>query len=269
MTDDRFSRNEGLFGNDGQRRIGGTVVAIVGYGGLGSIVGMLLAYLGVVRFRIIEFDVVERSNLNRLVGATPADVGAAKASIAVRAIRAIQPDAEVSVVLAAFAAEDAKAAIADADVIFGCVDHDQARVEILAWAAGRSVPYIDAATDVIPKEDGTTIYGGRIVVTTGDGCPLCLDVLDQEELAVARMTPDQRAAHARIYGIDVDALEVSGPSVVSINGVVASIAVTEFMVLVTGLRTPTRSLTYRADRGGVVVDRTTPTPGCVYCAQYS
>jgi hypothetical protein len=268
MSDNRYTRNEGLFGKDGQRLIGDTIVAIIGYGGLGSVVGLLLAYLGVTRFRIVEFDPVEQSNLNRLVGATPSDVGEAKAFIAERTLRAIQPDGDIRVAGVPFSDDKAKALIDDAHVVFGCVDREPARVEILDWAAQHRAPYIDAATDVVPQEDGTMIYGGRVVVTTGKGCPVCLDVLDQQELAVANMTPDQRAAHAQIYGIDVDALDESGPSVVSINAVVASLAVTEFMALVTGLRPPNQALTYRADRGGVVVDRTEPKPGCFYCSQY-
>lgn len=269
MSSDRYTCNEGLFGKDGQRRITEATVGIIGYGGLGSIIGTLLAYLGVTRFRIIEFDSVDWSNLNRLVGATPEDVEEPKASVAERSIRTVQPDAEIVVAAVPFSDGEAKAVLADVGVVFGCVDHDRPRVEILGWASDHGIPYIDAATDVVPQDDGTLIYGGRVVVNVGDGCLKCLDQLDQEELAVANMTSEQREAHARIYGINANVLDESGPAVVSINGVVGSLAVTEFMVLVTGLRRPVRALTYRADRGGVTIDRTDPQPGCFYCTQYS
>lgn len=268
MSDDRYTRNEGLFGKEGQRRISDTAVGIIGYGGLGSIIGTLLAYLGVIRFRIIEYDLVERSNLNRLVGATQEDIGAPKALIAERTIRAVQPEADIVIAEVPFSDDKARAALAGVTSIFGCVDHDRPRIEILGWAAERGIPFIDAATDVVPQSDGTVIYGGRVAVNVGDGCLVCLNLLDQEELAIASMTPEQREAHARIYGVDVNALGESGPSVVTINGVVASLAVTEFMVLVTRLRRPVRALTYRAGSGGVAVDRTNPKPGCFYCSQY-
>jgi molybdopterin-synthase adenylyltransferase len=61
------------------------------------------------------------------------------------------------------------------------------------------------------------------------------------------MSPEQRAADDEIYGIHLAALDRTGPAVVSINGVVASIAVTEFMVLVTGIREPITHLRYRGD----------------------
>lgn len=78
-----------------------------------------------------------------------------------------------------------------------------------------------------------------------------MDLLDQEQLRDDTMTPASRDAHDRIYGINRDALQGTGPSVVSINGVVALLAVTEFTVWRTGLRKPNGLLTYRADQAGV------------------
>jgi hypothetical protein len=53
--------------------------------------------------------------------------------------------------------------------------------------------------------------------------------------------------------------------VVSLNGVVASLAVTEFMVFVTGMRAPAGQLIYRGETPVVrrVVDE--PEPGCYFC----
>jgi hypothetical protein len=268
MSHHRYSRNEGLFGKAGQDRIGETVVGIAGYGGLGSIIGTLLAYLGVLHYRIVEFDPVEWPNLNRQLGATPDDVGQPKADIADRTIRAIQTDADIRIAPERFGGDRSLDLLSEVDVLFGCVDKDPVRLALLDWASSRSIPYIDTATDVIITPDSPIVYGGRVVVSTGDGCPLCLDVLDQRDLALDAMTPDQREAYARTYGIDVAALGHTGPSVVSLNGVVASLAVTEFMVLVTGLRPPARLLTYRADQGHVRLDRTEAPEGCIYCSRY-
>jgi len=94
---------------------------------------------------------------------------------------------------------------------------------------------------------------------------MCLGVLDvaeaQRELAGKEAEEDRR----RIYGIDVDALDAVGPSVVSVNGVVASLAVTEFMAFATGLRAPHRLLTYYGHSGKVTVSADEPFPDCYYC----
>src|SRR5438270_4399266 len=94
MTEGRYSRNIALFGSEGQQRIAATSTLIVGLGGLGSHVAQQLAYLGVVNFSLVDADIVSTSNLNRLVGAEPADVAAPKVDIAGRMIEAIQPQAE-------------------------------------------------------------------------------------------------------------------------------------------------------------------------------
>jgi tRNA A37 threonylcarbamoyladenosine dehydratase len=54
MTGSRYSRNEALFGREGQQKIAQTNVAIVGIGGLGSHVVQQLAYLGVTGYGVIS-----------------------------------------------------------------------------------------------------------------------------------------------------------------------------------------------------------------------
>jgi hypothetical protein len=58
---------------------------------------------------------------------------------------------------------------------------------------------------------------------------------------------------------------VIGPSVVTINGVVASLAMTEFMAAVTGLRPAVPVLTYHGNRGIVTRSSEPPVPDCYYC----
>jgi hypothetical protein len=93
-----------------------------------------------------------------------------------------------------------------------------------------------------------------VIFCDGSRCLVCLPgILDQAETARDRMSPEQRDADRRIYGVDQDALAATGPAVVSVNGVVASLGVTEFMVYVSGLRQPAAQLTYRGDFGTVTL----------------
>lgn len=263
-TDDRYERQIRLFGAEGQSRIGSAAVAIVGLGGLGSHVAQQLAYLGVTDYTLIDHDVATATNLNRLIAATDADVedSESKVSIAERLITTILPDARVDIVPERLEAEPSRTALATADVVFGCLDEDVPRLLLTDLCARNSLTYIDLATDV--TRDGA--YGGRVVFSKdGNGCPYCLGEIDQHALARAQMTEEQRAADDKIYGIDRAALGDTGPSVVSLNGVVASLGVTEFMVWITSLREPKRMLVYRADEGGVRIGQDEPTPNCYYC----
>lgn len=88
-------------------------------------------------------------------------------------------------------------------------------------------------------------------------------------MALDRMSPEEREVDRRIYGVDRDALAETGPSVVSLNGVVASLGVTEFMVRVSGLREPIRQLIYRGHMGTVTRSLDRPPEGCHYCGLWS
>jgi hypothetical protein len=73
-------------------------------------------------------------------------------------------------------------------------------------------------------------------------------------------TRDLRRRHG--YGTG-DA--VPAPAVVNLNGVVANLALTEFVVMVTGLRDPRRFLVYHADRGIVNERQDEQRPSCYTC----
>jgi molybdopterin-synthase adenylyltransferase len=268
MTE-RYSRNEALFGAEGQRRISETKVGIVGLGGLGSHVAQQLAYLGVEDYGLVDFDLVTKSSLNRVVGAQDTDVDAAtkKVDVAKRTINGIKPSARVDPVDAHVMDSAAEAALGRADIIFGCLDRDLARLQLTELCARYARPLFDLASDVSNDEDAGLRYGGRVVLCDGQRCLVCLGLLDQEEIALDSMSPEQRAIHERIYGVRRGVLEDTGPMVVSINGVVASLAVTEFMAQVTGLRAPFPYLNYFAERQLIRRSLDEPKPGCYYCTK--
>lgn len=259
----RYLRQEQLFGASGQARLASTYAVIAGLGGLGSHVAQQLAYLGVKRFGLIDDEPVDATNLNRLVGAGSADVGRRKVEVAEAMIKRIMPEASVASVVRRLPHADAASLLDASPVVFGCLDNDAARLSLTEDCSARGLVYFDLASDTGGNDDPW--YGGRVVFCDGQRCLVCLKLLSQRELAVASMTPDQRRDHAHIYGVDVAALEQSGPSVVSVNGVVASLAVTEFMVWRTGLRAPRPHVIYRADLARITVNTDPPDPDCYYC----
>jgi hypothetical protein len=92
-----------------------------------------------------------------------------------------------------------------------------------------------------------------------------MGVLDLQDARAQIAGPDGRKNEDRIYGVERKFLGETGPSVVSINGAVASIAVTEFMADVTGMRRPFRLLNYYAHLGRVTNSGDGPAPDCYYC----
>jgi hypothetical protein len=263
----RTDRNERLFGAEGQLAISETRITIVGLGGLGSHVAQQLAYLGVANYRLVDNDLVGESSLNRLVGGVPGDASqhCAKVDVAERNIRAIQPSAIVQTFPALL--QDPRAALAfeGADFIVGCLDNDLSRLRLTEIAMRIRVPYLDLASDIDPVVPS---YGGRVFLAIpGIRCLSCVGVLDQAQLRRAAMTYEEGRADDRIYGVSRRALDGSGPAVVSVNGVVASLAVTEFMVWATRLRNPYAYLIYLGHLGTVRRNTDEPSTTCLYCGR--
>lgn len=263
----RYDRQIRMFGSDGQQAIAAKRVAIVGLGGLGSHLAQQLAYLGVRMFLLVDRDRVSASNLNRLIGAVPADADSErrKVSVARDMILAIAPGAEVRTVADVFASDEGFEALKTADVVMGAVDNDASRLILNEFCQAYSIPYIDAASDVY-VEGSNVEFGGRVVASQdGGGCLHCLDLLDQEAIDVVLADEEARRTREEIYGVPRDALDAAGPSVVSVNGVIASLAVTEFVALVTQIRPPERHLSYRGSLGRVFAGEGPRVERCYYC----
>jgi len=261
----RFDRQILLFGAAGQEKIAATRVAIVGLGGLGSHVAQQLGYLGVRSFALVDGDRVSVSNLNRLIGATVEDAeeGQPKVAVAARTIRSIEHGASIDTLDASFVSAEGYALLGGADFVFGCIDSDAHRLILNEFCQVHSKPYMDVATDMGTNQG--VWFGGRILFSlNGEMCLSCKGLLDQETIRNAFSTAGQRDEETRIYGVPSAGL-TTGPSVVSLNGILASAAVTEFLVEVTGIRPAIRSLEYNGMMGRLTVDRDSPQPNCYFC----
>ena len=93
----RYSRHVSLpeVGLDGQRRLKASSVLIVGTGGLGAPLAMYLAAAGVGRLGLVDFDVVETSNLQRQVLFASEDVGVRKLEAARARLHGINPHVDI------------------------------------------------------------------------------------------------------------------------------------------------------------------------------
>ena len=92
---EQLARNYAFFGEDGMARIRGGHVVVVGCGGVGSYVALMLARSGVSKIRLIDFDYVTLSSLNRHATALLSDVGTPKVKCVERTIKDIAKWVEV------------------------------------------------------------------------------------------------------------------------------------------------------------------------------
>ena len=265
MNDNRFDRNERLFGKDGQDKLRATRILIAGAGGLGSHVAAQTALLGVGKIDVADKEELSLSNRNRYIGAWHNDPmpGSTKVELAKRHINLIDPEIEVVAINDDILSPTVLSAIKRADYVLGCVDSDGVRFFLNEACLAYGKPLIDMASDV--PEEG--VFGGHIAIVSGDhGCLHCLDLLDQKEVRQFLSSAEFIENEAAVYGIEANALSETGPSVVSVNGVVASLGVTAFMALVTGMKLSYSFQTYRGDLGWVSRKMTASTKDCYYCS---
>lgn len=268
-SEDRFTRQVALFGKAGQEKLGATSVAVVGVGGLGTHVVQQLALLGVGKLTLIDSEALDETNQNRYIGAYYYDPipGSRKVILGARMVRAIDPLIVAETVDDSLVSVKAFEAVRTADWTFGCLDREGPRLILTELCAAYARPYVDLATEVIP--DDRPEFGGRVLVSKdGWGCLVCYDELDHEEAQRQLSGPEGVRQRNELYGVDQEALKGSGPSVVSLNGLIASLGVTEFMVAVTGLRDPAPLQRYYGREKRFTrpsAEAVLPRPGCYYC----
>lgn len=262
-ADNRHHRQVLAFGAAGQAAVASLRVAIVGLGGTGSVVATQLAHLGVRDMLLVDPDRVEETNLNRLIGATPADVGTLKVDVAAAHIWRINPDADLEVLAGDVVDDSVSRALVGVDFIFACTDSHASRAVVNQLAYQYLIPCIDMGVGIHVKDDVIRFIAGRVqMLSAGLPCLICTDKLDYEQVRREMLTEEQRKADQYIQGADV-----KQPAVISLNSSMASAAVTMFLASVAGVPSAARMLSYDGKLGTMRAAAMDPRPGCVACSE--
>jgi molybdopterin/thiamine biosynthesis adenylyltransferase/rhodanese-related sulfurtransferase len=121
---DRYSRQTILpeVGAEGQTRLRGAKVLVIGAGGLGSAVLQYLCAAGIGRLTIVDHDRVEESNLHRQPIYRMSDVGSLKAEAAREALLGANPDVRIESVCERLTPANAQRLVAGVDVVVDAAD---------------------------------------------------------------------------------------------------------------------------------------------------
>jgi len=135
----------GEIGVKGQKRLLDARVLLVGAGGLGSSAGLYLAASGIGTIGIVDFDRVDKSNLNRQVIHGYADVGRPKVDSARETIHRVNPEVKVPIFKKKLLPETALEIVSKFDIVLDCSDNFPTKYLIndASFFAGR--PYVFGA----------------------------------------------------------------------------------------------------------------------------
>src|SRR5438552_16531799 len=114
-------------GVEGQEKLLNTKMLLIGAGGLGSPLGLYLAAAGVGTLGLVDFDLVDFSNLQRQIIHSTADVGRPKVESAKARIQSINPEVNVVTYQERLTRENIMGILKDYDVVIDGTDNFQTR----------------------------------------------------------------------------------------------------------------------------------------------
>lgn len=261
-----YDRNVRAFGPAIQSVIGSITVAIIGCGGTGSAVAEQLVRLGVRSFLLLDPDTLSGSNITRVYGSTPNDVGRPKVQILADHLTRIAPDAVITRLQASVLELHAARLLQAADLVFGCTDDNAGRLRLSRLPYFTLTPVIDCGVQIeaTPELRIDGIFGRVTVLHPGAACLTCRNRIDlARAVAEERAADEQQALEKEGYA---PALGATEPAVVAFTTLVAATAVSELLERLIGYGdtpTPTEQLLMIHDRA-IRTNRTDPNPGH-YC----
>jgi molybdopterin/thiamine biosynthesis adenylyltransferase len=265
-----FDRNIRAFGGDIQRAICDLRIAIVGTGGTGSVVAEQLVRLGARNIDLYDPDALSLSNVTRVYGSTPDQVGTNKVDVVGDHLQAIAPDASITRTADLVTSEEVAKHLAEADVIFGCTDDNAGRMVLSRLPTFALVPVIDCGV-LLSSDANQKLAGidGRVtVVVPGSACLICRGRIDLRRAAAERMSVEE---HERLAGEGyAPALAGVEPAVVAYTTAVAAAAVAELIERLVGYgpEPVPNELILRLHEREISTNRALPKPGH-YCAEDS
>ncbi|MDW7646284.1 MAG: tRNA threonylcarbamoyladenosine dehydratase [Desulfuromonadales bacterium] len=145
MEEHRFSRLELLVGSTGLQRLAQASVAVFGVGGVGSYAVEALARSGVGRLTLVDFDVINPSNINRQIHALEGTLGQAKVTVMARRCEAINPAMQVEPLKVFYDSTTAEELLSRGyDYVLDCIDTITSKLHLLQSCRQRELPVISA-----------------------------------------------------------------------------------------------------------------------------
>jgi len=244
ITKEEFSRQQLAFGPTLNADLSKLRIAVIGNGATGSATAHLLVRLGVGQILLVDKDLVERSNLSRLHGATSADadLGKSKATVLAEFLANIAIGCRVRKIEEWVADAQVRDALKACDIIFSCTDDNSGRILLNRFAHFFLVPVIDMGIVIDPAKGGNeqleTLQGRVTIIQPGNTCLLCRNVVSRQLAREEDLKRNDPAGYLR----QKEEAYVTGennpsPAVITFTSEVATMAVNEFVNRLTGFKT--------------------------------
>jgi molybdopterin/thiamine biosynthesis adenylyltransferase len=221
-----FDRGSVVSGAGAMYRLSKFRIAVIGASGTGSLIVELLSRAGAGEIVLFEFDVADRSNLNRVLHLRQRDVEA-KTGKAERLQEAVGQTGLPTKVTVMRGGDIRDAAVAEelrgCDILIGCVDRDWPRLILCEVAYQFLIPYVDLGSEIGAVGDAIQSLDARVSYIAPDRpCLLCAKIISEERI---RLEGYGEAERARVIGMGYsNDLALPAPAVMDLNMRAASTA---------------------------------------------
>ena len=141
----QFARTQQLLGEQAMEKIKGSTVAVFGLGAVGSFATEALARSGVGNLRLIDFDRVDVSNINRQLFALHSTLGQKKADLAYERVKDIYPQCNVDIHSSFVNAQSLETLLSpDIDVVVDAIDGLNSKINLIVEARQLCLPVISS-----------------------------------------------------------------------------------------------------------------------------
>ena len=225
---DVLRRTFDTWGRESQDTIARMRVGIVGLGSVGCIVAESIARIGVSKVTLIDPDIVEEHNLDRLLYGTRSDIGKLKVELAAQAMRCHATNSRIQVAAFPVSVHNSEAfdAALDCDIIFSCVDRPVPRDVLNYIAQAHLIPVIDGGVEVETDMHAERLFSAHWrahMITPYNQCMRCnrqynssavvmeLDGSLDDPSYVSNLPPELRGGNQNVFPFSqsVAAMEVN------------------------------------------------------------
>lgn len=207
--------------------VSGQTIAIVGVGGLGSVIAENLIHMGFQSVQLIDPDVVEITNLNRIVGAYYSDALESRLKVEVvgEHLRKINPGATVEAHAVCIEDESVLPVLMRSDWIVVATDNHFSRYQAQKIALQLGVPLLSAGVNITAEDGIISDWSGEVIVArSGDGlCLNCLGRINPTLVAAYEHRADAIGEELARKGY-VTGQEVNEPAVKTLNAILGAMA---------------------------------------------
>lgn len=137
-------RTELLIGKDNLEKLKNAYVTVIGLGGVGGITAVMLARCGIGRLRLVDFDKVDETNINRQVVANTKTVGKNKTDVLYDMILDINPNCQVEKFSTRLTKENIYNLISNDTFVVDAIDSVKDKVELCDYCYKNEIPIISA-----------------------------------------------------------------------------------------------------------------------------